>query len=333
MILKQGGRIGDKMGIFRESHKNRRKSILYICLIVACMVLCADEGKCGSDEYTPESLKAGFSTKLLSGVVSQADAMVALELWTREMTKTSKLTMLTKPILYEDLQSIVQALKNRQIDFIALTVMDYLKIRDKVPLEPALVGLRRGVTYGDELALIVRREEGITDIGQLRGKRLVVHVDQMRDIAYIWLSTVLAGHHLPEPDRLFVSVREVKKASQAVLPVFFKQADVCLIGKNLFNTMVELNPQLGKELTVLVSSDKFLSGMFCFNKHLSADVKAQVMKTAQNMYATPSGKQILTLFQIDTIEAFKPEMIDTTIALLNKYNQHGRGSLAKRHRE
>ena len=320
------------MGVFRKRYKNRRKLILHICLIVACMVLCTKQGKCENNEYSPESLRVGYATKLLNDVVSEADAMAALELWTREITKTTKLKMLTKPVLFGDLQSMVQAMKNRETDLIALTVMDYMKIRDKVPLEPALVGSKRETTYGDELVLIVRREQGITDIGQLKGKRLVVHANLMLDDAYIWLSNVLTGKHLPDRDRFFASVREVKKASQAVLPVFFRQADVCLVGKSFFNTMVELNPQLGNELTVLSSSDKLLYGMLCFNKNLSSDIKAQIIKGALNMSTTPAGKQILTLFQIDSIEAFKPGMLDTTVALLNKYNQHRVGTLARKRR-
>jgi len=159
----------------------------------------------------------------------------------------------------------------------------------------------------------------------------MVHANLMLDSAYLWLSTVLTGKSLPERERFFGSVREVRKASQAVLPVFFKQADGCLVNKSSFDTMVELNPQIEKEMMVFLSSDKLLHGMFCFHRHLSADIKTQMTKTALNIHTTPAGKQILTLFQIDTIMPFKPSMLDTTVALLDKRDHiEGRLMIKKR---
>jgi len=298
-------------------------------------LLCqAGYGQAENNEFTPEILRIGYSTKFLNDV-SVADAQVALELWTRELSKSAMpmLKMQPKPFIYDDLQSIVKALRNKEIDLIAITAMDYLKIKDKVPLEPALSASRQGSVDGDELVLVVRREQQITDIGQLKGKRLTVHAGYMLDTASFWLSTVLESKDFAEKEGFFGSVREVKKVSQAVLPVFFKQADACLVSKTSFQMMVELNPQIGQELTVLLTSDKFMYGMLCFHRHLSADVKTQVIKSALNMHTTTMGKQILTLFQIDRVTPFKMSLLDTTIALLDKQNCPKERLLVKRQRK
>jgi len=90
--------------------------------------------------------------------------------------------------------------------------------------------------------------------------------------------------------------------------------------------MVALNPQIGKEIMVLLSSDKLMYGMICLNKHLSSAVKMEVISKALKMHTNPTGKQILTLFQIDIITSFNPSLLDTTVTLLNKRN-HLDGSL------
>jgi hypothetical protein len=61
----------------------------------------------------------------------------------------------------------------------------------------------------------------------------------------------------------------------------------------------------------------FLDAIFCFHKQLRADIKSQITEVALNIRATPTGKQILTLFQIDAITAFKPSLLDITLSLLN----------------
>jgi ABC-type phosphate/phosphonate transport system substrate-binding protein len=311
-----------------------RRNIFPVAFSLIILLLCRiAECQAENSEFTPEILRVGYSTKFLNDV-SVADAQVALELWTRELSRSAMpmLKMQPKPFIYDDLQSIVKALKNREIDLIAITALDYLKIKDKVQLEPALSASRQGTNDGDELVLLVRRDQQITDLGQLKGKRLTVHAGYMLDTASFWLSSVLASKNLAEKEGFFGSVREVKKVSQAVLPVFFKQADACLVSKTSFQMMVELNPQIGQELTVLLTSDKFMYGMLCFHRHLSADVKMQVIQSAFNMHTTTMGKQILTLFQIDRVTPFKMSMLDTTIALLDKQNCPKERLLVKKQR-
>src|SRR5271157_4849131 len=227
-----------------------KKQILLTSVVFGLILLCqAGYGRGENNEFTPETLRFGYSSKFLNDV-SLGDAQVAMELWTREFIKSTELKMKPKPLIYDNLQSVVNALNNRELDLVALTTMDYLKIRDKVPVEAALVGSRRKAVDGDELVLLVRRDQGTMDIRQLKGKKLLVHSSPLIDIARLWLNSVMARRNLPDYERFFGSDKEVKKASQAVLPVFFKQADACLVTRSAFETMVELNPQIGRELMV-----------------------------------------------------------------------------------
>lgn len=279
---------------------------------------------CESGQYTPQFLRVGYSTKFLNDV-SLADAQVAIDLWTKEMAKSSNMKLQPKAFIFDSLQSMVKALKNREIDMITLTATDFIKIKDKVALDPALVASKRGAADGDELALIVRRDQGIKDISQLKGKRLMVHA-YMLDSAHLWLHNLMSSKRLAHGERFFGSVQEVKKASQAVLPVFFKQADAVLVTKNAFETMTELNPQIARELVIINSSEKLMYGMICLNKHLSPSVRSDIMNSALNMHRSIAGKQILTLFQIDTISPFRPALLETTLALLRN-NRSDSGGL------
>ena len=48
------------------------------------------------------------------------------------------------------------------------------------------------------------------------------------------------------------------KPSQAILPVFFKQAEAALVTRATFDTAVELNPQLGAALRTLSRSPQLI---------------------------------------------------------------------------
>ncbi len=300
-----------------------------IVIIALMFIICLFQSGVSYGEYketSQEPLKIGFSAKFLNDV-SRADAQVALELWIRELSKNRKLKVQPKPIVFDNVQEMTNALKNREVDLIALNTLDYLKIRDIVPLEPALVGNRgKNDVGGDEIVVVVRRDKGITNFSQLRGKKIIMHSGILIDTALLWLQSIAAQENLPARERFFGSIQEVKKASQSVLPVFFKQADAGLLAKASFETMIELNPQLGKELMVLVSSEKLLYGLFCFRKDLSADVKTEIIQNALNIKNTPAGRQIFTLFQIDNLTHFNPSFLNTTFALLgDKSHSKGKG--------
>ncbi|MCK7505552.1 MAG: hypothetical protein MZV70_16745 [Desulfobacterales bacterium] len=58
-----------------------------------------------------------------------------------------------KAVLYRDLTAIAEALTGGEIDFISMTALEYLKIRDRVPAEPAIIPLYRTEKEG-EMVLI-----------------------------------------------------------------------------------------------------------------------------------------------------------------------------------
>ncbi len=293
--------------------------VITALMFIVCLLSSSGVSRAENSEASQEPITLGFSNKFLNDV-NRADAQVALELWIREISKNLGIKAHPKPLVFDNLPEMMAALKNGGIDLIALSTLDYLNIRNTVPLEPALVGDKGKSTGGDEIVIVVRRDQGITDFNQLKGKKLIIHSGILGDSANLWLRSVLAKKNLPEKERFFGLIQEVKKASQSVLPVFFKQADAGLIAKASFDTMVELNPQIGKELMVLLNSEKLLYGLFCFRKDLSADTKKRILENALTMRNTTTGRQILTLFQIETVIRYNPSFLSTTLALMNSQN-------------
>lgn len=305
---------------------------LIILTTLMCMVLMVCQARNSSGEnrgYAPELIKIGFSSKFLNDV-SHADAQVALGLWIRELSKTIGIKGHPKPFIYDNLQELASAVTNKEVDLIAITTMDYLSIKDAIPLEPALVGKKGNSVGGEDLIILVRRDQSIAELSQLKGKKIILHAGVLRDTAHVWLRSILARKNLPDRERFFGSIQEVKKASQSVLPVFFRQADAALVARSSFETMVELNPQIGKELIVLSSSEKLLYGVFAFNKELRDDIKRRILDNSINLHATAAGKQIFLLFQIEDISPYKPSYLASSVALLSNQNTlKARGSSKK----
>jgi len=288
-------------------------------LITALGLMLLSGGKTadgGGNPFGTQGLRFGYSSHLFSEV-SPSDAQTAIVLWTQELTRMAGYHVKTETILFEDLPTLAAAIRDGKIDFVGLSSLDYLRIRAGTPMEPALTG-RKGGRFGEEQVLLVRRDSGITSMSQLKGGMLARLGGVSGEIAFLWINTVLARHGFPMAGKHFAGVKEVEKAQAAILPVFFKQVDACVVTRNAWETAGELNPQIGRELVVLANSPEFPHAVTCFRSGMTDAQKKEFVRLSMNMITTPSGKQILTLFKVDTIAKVPGGFLDNLEALLRE---------------
>ena len=275
--------------------------------------------------FGAKGLRFGYSATLLPEA-SRADTQAALELWGREFVRLSGYDVPYKLIVYDDLETFISAIRSDQVDFIALGSLEYLKIRGRVEMEPALIGEKNGKP-GDEQVLLVRRDSGIRELDRLRGGKLTLLQGAGGEIASLWLDNLLAKRGLPAAGRMFGAVKVVPKAQQVILPVFFRQADACIVGSNAFQTAVELNPQLGRELVAIETSPVYPIAVTCLRTTLTNEQKDEFIRMAFRLKDTSSGKQILTLFKVDSMSRGSDRVLDPLSALVK---ESGAGKTASR---
>jgi ABC-type phosphate/phosphonate transport system substrate-binding protein len=156
-------------------------------------------------------------------------------------------------------------------------------------------------------------------VEQLKGKRFVVESHGRGQVAQMWMDTLLMRAGLPGSQDFFGNVKKEMKESRAIYPVFFQQADACVVRALAFETMAELNPQIGEQLTVLSRSPGFALTLVCFARDFDAEEKKKFIEVGLTLHQYPAGKQLLTFFQQEKIVAFKPAYLENLIALQKEY--------------
>jgi hypothetical protein len=101
-----------------------------------------------------------------------------------------------------------------------------------------------------------------------------------------------------------------------VLPVFFRQSDACVVTRSGFETMVELNPQLGRQLKILARSPEVVPAVFCFRADYAAGFKEDLFAGVRDLHKSAAGQQVLTVFQSDKIEDQPMSCLDSALELL-----------------
>ena len=60
------------------------------------------------------------------------------------MARTAGLEAKITATIYDDLEKIAEVIRQRTIDFVAMTTLDFLRIKNQVPIEPVLIATNRG---------------------------------------------------------------------------------------------------------------------------------------------------------------------------------------------
>ena len=264
-----------------------------------------------------ENLTYGILGSLFN-TVNLRDAQIAMEVWLNEVSKVSKISKKNKAVVLPNLPALIEAVKDGQVDLIGMPSMDYLEVKGKIPIEPAL-SYSIEDHIGTEYLLIVPKDKEPDNLNGLRNKKILIHKhDDTGIIPVMWLNSLLLKQGLPPADRFYACIKMVDKSSQAVLPLLFRQADCCVVGSDGFETIKELNPQLGEKLSIMKRSPFLVVGLLAYRKDLPANVKKEVTKVAVNLASYPRGQQILTPFKIGKFRPFQSSDFDSLLELIKE---------------
>jgi len=278
-----------------------------------------------SGETPTESgvLDVGYSRYLFYNVDIN-DARAATKVWVQGLIDKVNQSVESKTMVLNDLDSVVQGLHSRQLDLVVLLSSEYLRVKDRIRHEVALVPMA-AVVIGDEVeqryVLLAHRDSGLERLDQLRGKTLILTIGGKGNVPQMWMDVLLLSNGLSTSATFFDRIREVSKVSQAVLPVFFRQDDVCVTPLDTFDTMTELNPQLGEELEVIRTSPGFCQAVVCARKDIyEKDLERFLEEGLLSLHTEPYGQQLLTLFHVDRLVPFDPAYLESVAALVEEYS-------------
>jgi phosphonate transport system substrate-binding protein len=276
--------------------------------------------RAGSEASTDASpLRLAISENVVCGV-SLSDARAAMAVWATELMKNTDLRLVLVPDQDWVMPSgqLLAAIRGGTLDIFCLTVQEY---RQVIPY----VDTSRIITDdygGEELLLVVREGSGIMNLAGLRGRSLILQESPNTSLAEPWLTVSLWQDGLQSPKQLLGHMSTNTKLSQVVLPLFFGQADACVVTRRGLDTMVELNPQLSRKLKVLLASPKMESAFLAFRKDYAAHLKKPIFDRFLELKSIPATDQVLTLFQSTGFSARDSDCLGPANSLLDAYERH-----------
>lgn len=252
-------------------------------------------------------LSVVFSSSLFQSA-NRNDASAALRVWADTLSRRRGIELQSNIQVVDDAPELRRKLLTGDVSLSVVDVMEYLKLADITDMEPVFYAVRSGGTGQQRYVLLTRADSGITAIGDLRGKNLIVHANTKANLGQLWLDTTLRGGHLDQAIRYFRTVDVVQKGSAAILPVFFGKADAALVDQGTFDTARELNPQLGTKLRVLASSPPLVDTIVCVSRH--HQYRQELLDSLRELHLDAEGRQTLLVFRFTRLMPFDKTSLD-----------------------
>jgi ABC-type phosphate/phosphonate transport system substrate-binding protein len=260
-----------------------------------------------------------FSKSMFLGV-NENDARAAMRIYARTIGDQNGLYVDQEPTLLEGTNEIAQALTHGRNDVFSLTTPEFLAVETRGLIGPFFCANIRG-SFVEEYLLLSRKESTLRQIEDLKGQSLIISSDVRSCLAPCWLEVLCREHGLTPATPSFPKITFAPKPLQVVLPVFFGKADGCIVTRNAYEVMCELNPQLEKQLRIVAKSPPLIPSLSCFSRGTTELFRDRIFKALELSSSKPGYSQILTLFKADSVSQLPATVLDSTREFLARHRK------------
>jgi hypothetical protein len=269
-----------------------------------------------TEQPRPESkiskLIMGLYYPSINDMVDRKDIEISLRFWLQELTKKKGLDV-SDVRLYDSIYALRDDFSKQEIDLFVAPPLAIVKHFDMQLLATGFYSIREN---GKKNALLLlARSEQISELQQIRGKRLVIPYGD--ELAEVFLETITLKAFKENYQQLFSEINHSRKMKRMILDLFFDRADVALVYQSAYEVMLELNPQISNRIKVLQRYP--IQGKNFSFFHRDYPLKDWMVNEAVLLSTYPRGRQILDIYQTAEIGICTKDSLTTFANLYQQY--------------
>ena len=223
---------------------------------------------------------------------NKKDTMIALEVWIKEIMKDEEENVLFS--FYDNSQKMAEDLKSGKLDIVITFGLEFVKYFEKTELVNGFTGGMNNRAL-ENLILVVPSSSSAENLLGLKKPLIALQKDEAVSKLY---SKYYFLKHTQEEKVKFLNV---SKRQEALLKVFFHNADAAVVTEKTFNFAKELNPQIGKNLKIIEHTDIPAGSFGFFRKGVDMELRQRIIEKALIITKSNRGRQIMDVFQTDQV--------------------------------
>jgi ABC-type phosphate/phosphonate transport system substrate-binding protein len=294
--------------------------LLHLLVWLSCVSSAAiSVGIVGAAEENAAPFRIGFSSAMFTDV-NENDVRAAIRIWGEQIGRARDVPIDPDPLLFRNVDAMILGLEQGRVDAVGILTLEYHRLRRHFDFSPLFLTYHSG-TFTEEYLVLAHRDGSVKTLDDLDGRRLAVHDNPRVSLAPQWLDMLLHRRGHPPAARFAGRIETNTKLSQVVLPVFFRRMDACLVTRNGFATMCELNPQVAQQVIILAESPPVVPALFAFRSDYRSPYKSDVLVGLNELKNSPAGQQVLTIFFSEDVAEKPVSILDATLELIEAHER------------
>jgi len=266
-------------------------------------------------------MRMALSMDLLAGANAN-DSRAAYKVWAEQViTKFGLKNFEMLPEVVYPSARMLQMVRSHQVECAGLSAQEIYKVQNEIDLETVL--LEDYSAQGMEYVVLVQAKSPIQRLEDLKKHRMLIHRHRDTVLLTMWLELQMNASRQGASEEYFDTLLYRDKVNETILPLFFGKTDAIGITRRAFQTAVELNPQLGRQLRVLCNSPKLVIDSLVVRKGCDPGQKQQLIHAITGLSSVPAGKQLLTLYESQGFVARPGSIFAGTFDMIRRYEKLG----------
>jgi phosphonate transport system substrate-binding protein len=302
-----------------------RLSILGFCILAASVLVAAATDRPtaeqpGSQPGLHRVLRFGMSRSLFREFNAE-DGLAATKVWLETLVRDRGILDDNRVFLFETPRDIEDSAGRGEFDIALMTTPEFLALAETATVREWFT-YRRGGARGQRLALITRKDSGITSVGGLAGSEVIMFASEHTNLARLWLGIKTLETGRRDADAFFGSIEiAATKASQAILPVFFGQTTACVVTEEAFEVTAELNPQIGDQLHSIARSEPVAPVVLAAHTGSDQDMLRDVYQAFATAHQDPAARQVFTMYRLERLEPIDTGTLDSVRDIIRQHRE------------
>ncbi len=259
-------------------------------------------------------------TSIAFGQISREDAQIVVQTWKERITEFFDTDIDGRVVIYDSTEDAVRAVEAGRAMAITLFTFDFLAQQQNADLTPAIVGVFADGHTTEKYVVVVRVGTSTQNLADLRDTQIRIGTPAENRLPLIWLDVALQQQGLTS-GRQHARMQQAESSASAILAVFFGQVQACIVTERALQTQGELNPQIARELTVIARSPGLLPTVVSFGPACDDSTRVLMLAATTTLHQRPLGRQVLELFGLSRIRAFRDTDVQATRELVAAYER------------
>lgn len=256
----------------------------------------------------PQPLRIGVGSRTWVGI-NRTAATAAITAWTLSLARQSGIWIQPSTLAFDSTESLQAAIRAGELEAYSMLTEDFLRLDPDLRPDSVFVSTRKGLPT-EQFVLLVHLESGLADLAALDRRRMIIQSNHRAYPALRWLRNLMGESTEEALGLRFSNLAKAEAPSRALLQVFFRQFDACLVTAQVFETAAELNPQLRQQLIPIARSEPVVPVLFAFHPSFTSTTRTELEEAMLGLHRTPAGRQVLAAFQGDGMARLPVTFLD-----------------------